>query len=238
MTTPLSDRPSRDGPGSRTIARLDQLYAELDPQPLPGPLADRLRERLAAEAQASSPRPDAGPPSSPSRRLRVGVVAAVVGAGVLAAAAGLFLPDLRPDPFTERERFIAHNPGVLVVPLRLAEPADRRLDCGDVAWSPERGVGYAFVPGLPVNDPARTRYTLWAIGPDGPAPLARFDITDPVDQVVRLGTGAGPRPPLGPPLELSAEVESFAVTLDPAAGTIGFDPQAVVASSDRLDAGG
>ena len=150
--------------------------------------------------------------------MAIGIVggAAVLAAALVTANSG--------DPSEQRDAFIANNVDAIVATLRLR--TDPLAHCGNVAWSPDRREAFVFAANMPANDPARQRYTLWAETGDQRVEIARFDVTDPVDEIVRL-RGL-------PELDrLGGQPDRFVVTLDAVAP--GVEPASIeIATTDAF----
>lgn len=202
---------------ARTLAAIDLWDTQAHGQPMPAATRDRcLAAMQAAMGVGTAPIAlDRG-----AARARWKAPAAVVGlaASLAAAAIGLYALH-RPSPIERRDAFIAQNPDTVVTPLRLAEPG--AYDCGELAWSPSQKRLYILATGMSPNTPSEHRYTLWADTPRGRVEIARFDITDPASDVVRL------------PVDGLVDASGFVITLE-AMGPGIEPPSVLVATSDPI----
>ena len=206
------------------LAAIDLWHVQHSAEAMPGGVRERaLRSMQASMGDARGPiafdadarRTDGGLRHRPW--LKPLAIIVVAGAAV-AAAAWVVMSD--ENLSEQRDAFIARNPDAVVATLRLQ--AQPEAHCGNVAWSPGRHRIYLFAAGLPANPPGEHRYTLRAKVGQQTIEIARFDVTNPVDEIVRLDDV----PELG-------AVERFIVTLD-AVGQ-GVEPSSVeVAATDAF----
>lgn len=218
------------------LAALDLWAAQRDVAGGAEPMPDAVRERslrtaslaiggLARTAPDGTPRPMLQTEAAARSRRRPWIkplaIGIVGGAAVLAAA---LVTANSGDPSEQRDAFIANNVDAIVATLRLR--TDPLAHCGNVAWSPDRREAFVFAANMPANDPARQRYTLWAETGDQRVEIARFDVTDPVDEIVRL-RGL-------PELDrLGGQPDRFVVTLDAVAP--GVEPASIeIATTDAF----
>ena len=204
---------------ARTLAAIDLWDAETHGEPMPAGVRTRC---LAAmhEAMDTADAPMPIQSATSSRRWIKPAAIIALAASLAAAAIGVYALN-RPSPIERRDAFIAENPDTVVTPLRLTSGG--AFDCGSLAWSPARQRIYLLATGMPANTPSEHRYTLWADSPSagGPVELARFDITDPVGQVISL------------PAAGLEGARGFMITLE--AASPGIEPASVlVATSDPI----
>lgn len=185
-----------DGPADHLAEVAPELLAAIDlwdatchAEPMPADVLDRSRVALAGamspQAGTETSHTDPIPMSTRAggqRRWSKPLAVCIVGAVAVAAAAWWAT---RPADLSEqRDAFIASTPGAIVAPLRMSDPGG--WNCGSIAWSPDRRTTFMLATGLAVNDPAERRYTLWARSSKGVLRVASFDVTNSVDQILRL----------------------------------------------------
>ncbi|NRA57591.1 MAG: hypothetical protein HRU13_05675 [Phycisphaerales bacterium] len=171
------------------LAAIDLWHANAEGEPMPSLVRERAARSMRsamAEVAASAADSQQGEwaerqQGSHRRWLKPLVVGIVGGAAVLAAA---MVASSTTNDSERRDAFIARNADTIVSTLRM--PAQPAAHCGNVAWSPNKDEIYVFAANMPANDPEQQRYTLWADTEAGTIELARFDVTNPIDEIVRL----------------------------------------------------
>jgi hypothetical protein len=189
-----------------TLVQLAFLKAERQPAArMPADLRQRLAARGSQVVRPSAP----VTPLKPASRRDPGRTAPTSIRGqpvhylgwALAAALAVALVVVRPastpaDPAVARAELLAAATDALTLPWAPSEIDGYRNVRGDVVWSQRRQTGFMRLAGLPVNDPARTRYQLWIVDATRDSPpvdgglfdvSAEGEIIVPIDAKLPIG---------------------------------------------------
>ncbi len=171
------------------LAAIDLWHANAQVEPMPDSVRERaarsvrsaMLEVAASDAHAYQSSSAEVARASQRRWTKPLVIGIIGGAAVLAAA---MIASTSGSDSDRRDAFIARNPDAIVSTLRM--PTEQAAHCGSVAWSPNKDEIYVFAANIPANAPEATRYTLWVDTESESLELSKFDVTNPIDQIVRL----------------------------------------------------